>query len=209
MNSRSDIALVLAACAVMQGCYLGSAPMTYLSPQPLGGDGVMAEGQGKSTCINNSRLFTHTWASVTVAGNTFCFTSPKREDKTRRFDDDSNPWMCAGRKWATLGMEKRRRIIFFVTAEGADLAYDHAVAALETHGRTYSAKPMVHIYPAVNMPNYASKPKAILAIIFDEACDFDASYRLTLSGITSGGQVLPIQPVDFRPTKENFPIGAD
>ena len=180
--------------------------MTYLSPQPLGGDGVMVEGQGKSTCNNNSRLFTHTWASVTVAGNTFCFTSPKREDKTRPFDDDSNPWLCAGREWATL---KKGRIIFFVTAEGGDLAYDHAVAILETHGRTYSAKPTVHIYPAVNWPNYASKPKAKLAIIFDEACDFEASYRLTLSGITSAGHELPIQPIDFQPIKENFPIGAD
>ena len=73
--------------------------------------------------------------------------------------------MCAGRKWLS-GMQEKRRIIFFVTAEGDALAYDHAVATLETRGRTNSAKAMVHIYPAVHV-NYSNEAQGH-TVWFDE-----------------------------------------
>lgn len=204
------IVFVLSACALAQGCYLGSWPMTYLSPHPVGGDSVILAGESQSPCNSNARFFTRTWASVTVAGNRICFTSPKYEsgDATHPADPETSPFLCAGFKWQS-GMLRQRRIIFVVTVEGDDLVYDQAVAVLDTRGRSTSAKPTVHLYPAVITPKYTLKPKATLAFLFDEGCDVTASYRLTLNGIVAAGRALAVPPVDFEPVTETVPTGAD
>lgn len=210
MATMRRIVFGLAAGTLVQGCYLGNWPMTYLSPRPAGGDVVLPREGQPAICDGGARFFTKTWAAVTVSDVLICFSSPRRESGNASASDDPrlNPFLCGGFQWAASAAPKRR-MVFVVSASGDNLDYSGIQASLETGGhKTASAAPWVHVDPAVTKPRYL-KPKIIFGFTFNEDCDFTAVHQLTVSGLAAKGSPLPIPEVDFMPTTETVPTGAD
>lgn len=199
------VLLALAAVISLQGCWLGNWPMTYLSPHPVGSGSPV---QVFTNCYSGARFFTQTRASVGVGAARVCFTSPRREVGDPRQDPVGSRALCAGFDWQA-GTLREHRLIFDVVVEGEQLGADSVVASLETRGRTVTAIPWVRASPAVTNARFSLPPKLQLMFVFDEGCDPTAEYRLTVRGVSGGGHGLDIPPVDFRPTTEYVPVGAD
>lgn len=212
-------------CLLTQGCYFLSLPVTYPSPHPTGGDNIvypfarvdkdyllqakgLSEFERRCTYPEDERYGTRTRAGFTVEAVGFCFFSPYSGDPAVQHVEenvDLVPWRrCSSR----FGLYRREPISFEVRVAGKDIAFDHPAGKLAVAGRSATAQADVQ---GADYPG-GPKPKGwyqVLTFHFDEPCDPEARYRLTITGVTSQGRAIRVPPVDFDPLTEWRPARVD
>lgn len=229
-NVRSIVPVLMATCSILQlpGCYLGSRPVSYRSPEPVGvADAVypreaIAAGLKDFHSICTPRTYigaTPTRDSVAFSadGADFCFDSPIAGQTYNRQQ------LCASSFSVNLNSHP---LTFRVYVSGDGVVLDQPKAKLEANGKSSTAAAQVRSAPfmvrAKQAPPGAKPlkspgvsillyevPRWELAFSFDQSCDPDTSYRLTLSGITANGRRLKVPPVDFTRYREWLPVVID
>ena len=221
---------ILVQTMLIQGC----ATFTYPSPQLVVGDQIasidpkVAAAQFGLSCPSSIRG-SRSQIAFSVQGKVgFCFASPIVGDATHGNLPHIKP--CAhgpigGVRGESFGL------IFQVYVRGKEvvLGVDQSLGTLETKGRSTTAKAQVQSRKYADMPPgtkvdgelrynvngswlsfaeaspHFSRVAYELQYVFDQACDPDADYRLTISGITIDGRALHLPPVDFAPYSEIVP----
>jgi len=221
---------ILVPITLTQGC----ATFTYPSPQPVVGDQIasidpkVSGAQFGLSCPSSIRGTRSQIAFIVGEKVGFCFASPIVGDATHGNLSYIKP--CAhgpigGVRGETFGL------IFQVYVRGKEvvLGVDQSLGTLETKGRTTTAKAQVQSRKFADMPPgtkvdgqlryyvngswlsfaeaspHFSRIAYELVYVFDQACDPDADYRLSITGITIDGRAPHLPPVDFVPYSEIVP----
>ncbi len=146
------------------------------------------------------------------------------------------PAPCAGRIFGKVYGEKSRLIFqVSVGGKDIALGVDQTLGTLEVNGRSTTVLPQVQTSEFHEMPpsksvdekqlfnvngswqpytaevldyelTHLKYPAYLLKFEFDQDCDPDAHYRLTIKGIKIDGSELHVPPVEFEPYSETSPI---
>jgi hypothetical protein len=221
-RSRTRTWLLLSTFLALQGCYSIRVPVTYLSPVATEGDRIVYpppnnRGYGfsgfQSLCpaivMPVDAQPTRVAVAFEISGVQLCFRSPGHTQKCAAGALDHAP--------------KGGSLIFQVLVLGRDLDLSNVRGLLEVNGRTSSALPDVTnslIGASAHDPDAQlgspdpqgrlyTLPRKELSFRFDQPCDLQAHYALSVEGMRSNGTLLEFAPVRFEPRKEWRPVPFD
>lgn len=210
---------------LLGGCVYPPQKVTYPSPHPVGGVGVVYPGEFatvsaaisagvkgfESLCRLRETGITRSSVAFKSDGVQFCVYTP----------DAGNVLTCM----SVYGIERHGPLKFEIYVSGADAVFDHLRARHETSGQSLesiaeitdapyaggieeappNAKPM---YPGARVLLY-SMPRKELVFRFSLPCDPNAHYRLSVAGLNVKGDAIQVPPVEFDPYTEWRATGLD
>ena len=199
----------LAACTLLQGCYLGDWSKTYPAPRPEGGSDIVftkspdPPGPQPDLLYNCRRAATgpsspsRTSVFFRTGAIDLCFSTPRTGVSQPMHDGIGWP-LCMGPLLHS--DDQHRTLNFIVDAEGQDRAYEDTIATLESAGRVLQAR--AEVYAGAHQPDR-------MVFRFDLVCDPAVLYRVTIRGFRVHGAPVVVPTVDFEPFTEKLPAIVD
>jgi len=216
---------ILVLIMLIQGC----GTFTYPSPQPVSGPQITSLDLSGISCFNSIRGATRGHIAFSLDGTVdFCFTSPlmgyyKNENLTYGIP------CTLGAIGGVRGDASRLVFEVYVRGHEVDLGVNQAIGMLETKERSTTAMAIVEPRKFLDMPpgtnidgklrynvngawlsfaeasSYFTRTAYMMEFDFDQTCNPDANYRLTITGLTAEDHALIVPPVDFVPFSETVP----
>lgn len=215
--------------AVLGGVFLaGCASFTYPAPQPVAGEGVSALSTASISCPAAIRG-THIHTAFSVGEQVdFCFTSPLRGQY-------QNAGLTFGLSCAHglpgSGRGDTGKMIFevYVRTHSTPIEFEHVAGRLEGAGRAVQVEGRAERREYLDLPapslidgqfrypvdgawltlpqasRFYTRPAYLITLTFEQECDPDQKYRLSLSGISQAGAPLAVPSVEFAPFSEAIP----
>jgi len=220
---------VLTLAMSIQGC----KPVTYLSPQDVVGDRVVSvrphypetlPGFSGLVCSGQISDSTRSEIAFSVDGVVgFCMTTPTIGSSASA----SNPGLafpipCERGRTREVARNNGKLIFTMLIGSKVDgLEVDRTTGTLQAEGRSTTAKAQVQSRTFLDMPQgtivdgswlsfadasrHFSRPAYLVTFSFDQTCNVDAQYRLTIDGVTINGRALQVPPIEFAPYSETVP----
>ena len=155
--------------------------------------------------LPDSLATTHDHAGFTIADVGFCFYRPLQ--RTTAAGSGFQYSRCERQTPNTLlappppSIRNTAPLTFKIYVEGRGLSFNRLSGTLSGHiAMPDTAIASVRSFPATGSPS--GLDRFLLTIDFDQFCDPDVRYKLSISGLTKEGRPLLVPAVDFDPSTE-------
>jgi hypothetical protein len=208
------VAIVAALSTPLSGCFIGPHPETYLAPVPdvpsvIYPVEAIAHGHPgvQTICFAPTNTVvappSRDMAAFSFGAAKFCYLSPTVSGQ------NNDPWQRCESTLAPDPINSPMTFRVFVSGDG--VAVDKPSGTLEVNGQSITEAATVQSTQIMDNTRGLGYqvPRWDLTFVFNQQCDPNQRYHLTVSGVTSYGRQIQVTPVGYDPYTERFQMGKN